>query len=183
MQPTPEDLFDVLVREQTPGLSAFVRACVGDPAAAEDLVQETFVAAWRDFADYDRDRPFAAWLRGIAQHRVLAHRKDAAIARKHELVAPPETVAAIAAEFDRFSRPPRGEAYRDCFAALRECLETLAGEDRDIVDRVYRGEQTCGGVASTLGRTVEWVKKRLQRARADLRDCILSKLGLEAVEL
>ena len=70
--------FDILVREHDLALLAFVWACVHDPAAAEDLVQETFLAAWERLDDYEENLPFAGWLRGIARHKILAYCRDSA---------------------------------------------------------------------------------------------------------
>lgn len=183
MEKTREALFGVLVHEHDLGLRAFVRACTQNAAEADDLVQETFITAWRRLDEYDRARPFAGWLRGIARHNVNAYFRERAALRQHEHVLSPEAVAAIADEFERLNRPPRGEVYRDCFAALRECLETLGGAEREVVHRAYRDNQACRAIAGDLGQTVEAVKKRLQRARAALRDCILSKLEMEAVDV
>ncbi len=181
MERTREQLFAVLVHEHQLGLSAFVRSCVHDPADADDIVQETFVTAWQDLAAYDLNRPFAAWLRGIARHLIGDYFQRLADQGRHVHTLPPEAVANLASEFARFNRPARGEVYRDCFAALQECLTGLPASDREIVQRAYRENQTCRTIANHLGRKVEAVKKRLQRARAALRDCILAKLGPEGV--
>lgn len=181
MKRTREELFAVLVREHERGLLAFVRACVHDRGDAEDLVQETFVAAWRQLERYDPERPFSNWVRGIAQNKIVDYCRAHAGSRPQVHVIAPEAVAAIADEFERLNSLGRGEADSACFAALRDCLAALAKEDREIVDGVYRERQTCHAIADRLGRTLEAVKKRLQRARAQLRDCIVGKLTREVV--
>jgi RNA polymerase sigma-70 factor (ECF subfamily) len=181
MQRTREELFAILVREHELGLSAFVRSCVHDAAEADDLVQETFVKAWHQLEAYDPARPFAAWLRGIARHKLADYFERCATRAQRMHILPPEAVADLADEFERFNRPARGEVYRDCFAALQECLAALSRGDHELVQRAYRENQTCRVIAAQLGQKVEAIKKRLQRARAELRDCILSKLGPEGV--
>ena len=58
------DVFAILVREHADRLLAYLRATV--PASSvDDLFQETVLVAWRRLPDYDRARPFGAWLRGI----------------------------------------------------------------------------------------------------------------------
>jgi RNA polymerase sigma-70 factor len=181
MERTRQQLFAVLVHEHQPGLWAFIRACVHDRADADDIIQETFAAAWQDLAAYDVQRPFAAWLRGIARHQIADYFQRAAAQGRRMHILPPEAVSTLASEFARFNRPARGEVYRDCFAALQECLAVLSTAERQIVQRAYRQNQTCRTIAGQLGRSVEAIKKRLQRARSALRDCILSKLGPEGV--
>jgi len=183
MERTREQLFAVLLREHEPGLLAFVRACVYHPGDADDLVQDTFLAAWQQLHEYDLDRPFAGWLRGIAKHKVIDYFRACQTGRRRVHSLPPEAVAAVADELERLNRPPRGEVYRDCFAALRTCLEALPERDREVVERAYRQRQNCTTIADQLGHTADAVRKRLQRARAALRDCILSKLQMEAVDV
>ena len=172
-------LFEILVREHELALLAFVRSCVYDRGAAEDLVQETFLVAWNRLDDYDENTPFARWLRGIARNKVLAHYRASATAGRHVRLLAPGEVAAVADEFDRLI-PGRGEAVTATVTALRECLTRLKSTDHEVIHQAYHRRQTCRAIAEQLGRTVEAVKKRLQRARAQLRDCILAKLAAES---
>ena len=180
MEPTPRQLFSVLVREHETGLLAFVRACVRGKADADDLVQDSFITAWQEFAAYDPARPFAGWLRGIARNKIMAYFRRSGVQRRQQILAP-EAVAALVDEFERLNRPARGEVYRDCFAALGECLAALSRQDREVIERAYRESQGCRSIADALGQKVEAIKKRLQRARAELRECIVGKLGPEEV--
>jgi RNA polymerase sigma-70 factor (ECF subfamily) len=174
-----QTLFAVLVREHEAGLRAFVRSCITADGDADDIIQDAFAVAWRRIDDYDTALPFNAWLRGIAKKRILAFFRAAGSERHGVRLLPPEAVAAIADEHERLARPARGEVYRDCFGALEECMQTLSHEDRQIVESAYRERDTCRTIAERLGRTIEAIKKRLQRARSELRDCIEGKLSPE----
>jgi RNA polymerase sigma-70 factor (ECF subfamily) len=55
---------------------------LGDPAAAEEVVQETFLRAWRAADRYDASRPLRPWLFSILRHLVV----DEARARKSRAV-------------------------------------------------------------------------------------------------
>jgi DNA-directed RNA polymerase specialized sigma24 family protein len=90
----------------------------------------------------------------------------------------PDQLDAISNEFDRLI-PGRGDVIGETLAALRQCLTTLSAAQRDVVRRAYEQKQTCRAIADQLGHSIEAVKKRLQRARAQLRDCILGKLKME----
>ncbi len=170
-----EKLFEILIREHELRLRAFVRACVHDSAIADDLAQDTFLAAWERLGAYDPELPFARWLRGIARNKILGHFRSRATETRLVHVLSPEAVDAIAEKFDALV-PGRGDEFDDCLAALRECLSALGQTEHHIVERVYRDNETCGAIASQIGSTTEAVKKRLQRARLQLRDCILGKL-------
>ncbi|GMV97818.1 MAG: sigma-70 family RNA polymerase sigma factor [Phycisphaerae bacterium] len=177
-----EKSFEVLVREYEPALRAFVIAClcrrydVVDETTASDLVQETFVAAWREFDRYDNSRPFAAWLRGIARNKILMHARSAATADQHVRFLSPEAVEAISDSFAPLTR--RGDTFSECLSALRTCLAVLSGTDRRIIEDAYGRRQSCPTIADQLGQSADAVRKRLQRARLQLRECILAKLRM-----
>jgi DNA-directed RNA polymerase specialized sigma24 family protein len=59
-------LFEALIRENTGMLMAYIRAGIRDEHAADDVYQETVLAAWKRLDDYDSQKPLGPWLRGIA---------------------------------------------------------------------------------------------------------------------
>jgi len=178
MQQTRYGIFEILVREHEPGLLAFARSCTQERQVAEDLVQETFVAAWDRLDDYDKSRPFAPWLRGIARNKILEFQRASATRRRHVSTVAPEQIDAIAQEYDRLM-PGRGDVSTEMLAALKECLTRLSASLHEVIRRAYREGQSCSVMAALLGLAVETIKKRLQRARKQLRDCILGKLAEE----
>mgnify|MGYP001952263461 CR=1 FL=1 len=72
------DLFEILVRENAGMVRGYLLTCVRDPGTVEDLVQESFLVAWRTLDRYDARRPFGPWIRGIATHLMLNHRRRSA---------------------------------------------------------------------------------------------------------
>src|SRR6266571_628380 len=64
-----EELFARYERE----LGHFIAQLVHSRQLADDLLQETFLAAWRSRGDLDHVREPRAWLYGIARHRVLMY--------------------------------------------------------------------------------------------------------------
>lgn len=53
-------------------LRSFLRAQVHDPSLADDLLQETFIAAWLALPRYEqRGAPFGAWLSRIARNKAV----------------------------------------------------------------------------------------------------------------
>ena len=67
-----KSLFEILIRENTDMLVAYIRAGVRDEHAVDDLYQETVLTAWKRLDDYERDKPIGPWLRGIAGNLMLA---------------------------------------------------------------------------------------------------------------
>src|ERR1043165_1049303 len=57
-------------------LLAWFLAATGDPARAEDLVQDVFTEAIKNAERFDPSRSFGAWLRGIARNALLRSPRD-----------------------------------------------------------------------------------------------------------
>jgi len=167
----PLALFEIRVRENADSLTAFLRASVYDQAAAEDLFQETMLIAWRKIADYDRSRPFGAWLRGIAKRLVLAHYRKAA---KEVLLSRETVLDYLDQRMTQVDRQP-GDTLDERIAALKDCIEHLAPLYREPVELHYRQHRTTEWIAEHLATTKDAVQKQLQRARAQLAECLERK--------
>ncbi len=167
----PLALFEILVRENADSLTAFLRASIFDQAAVDDLFQETMLIAWRKIGDYDRSRPFGAWLRGIAKRLVLAHCRKAA----RDLPLADEQVLDYLdqrmAQVDR----QRGDTLDEKIAALKDCIEHLAPLYREPIELHYRQRRTTEWIAEHLATTKDAVQKQLQRARTQLAECLERK--------
>lgn len=171
-------VFEILVRENAGMLSAFLRAVVRDDAAADDIFQETFLAAWRNLDRYDREKPFGPWLRGIAARTVMAWRRKAARTAHAELDE--AALAEVSARFGALAAEP-GDTWGEKLDAVRACLGNLPDQDRSIIDLYYREDLTLPEIARSLDQSVETMKKRLQRARVRLAACLRGRLSTEAV--
>jgi len=69
------DSATLLVRRHMDRVYSFVRGFTGRVADAEDIVQETFIEAYRSAHRFDGQRSPVAWLLGIASHRCLSWRR------------------------------------------------------------------------------------------------------------
>jgi RNA polymerase sigma-70 factor, ECF subfamily len=64
------EAFDNFYRQHAASLHKFVRRCVGDPKASEDIVQETFLQLWQHPNGFNPARgPLRVYLFGIAARR------------------------------------------------------------------------------------------------------------------
>jgi len=136
------------------------------PEFADDVVAETFLAAFRGRASYDLDRPDARpWLFGILTREIATHHRRER-ARYRALAgathhtghddSPAETVAA---------RVAAGAAR----GALAAALADLSADDRDVLLLVAWGQLSYDEVAGALGIPPGTVGSRLNRARRKVR--------------
>jgi RNA polymerase sigma-70 factor (ECF subfamily) len=169
------DAFNILAHEYRPMVLAYLRGLVADHNLAEDLAQETFLAAYQSLATFRVGGNFGAWLRGIARNKALMDRRTES---RRRVVADSRIVAAMEEVYGVLDGPhPRAETWSLRLAVLRECIGRLALGLRSAVERVYGQGQDLDEAASTLGMSYKAVAKRLSRARMLLRECMASRLG------
>lgn len=166
-----EEVFEILVREHSEMLLRFLRASVADRSAVDDLFQETFMVAWRRLDDFDRSRPFAPWLRGIAGNVVLTYYRRV---KRAPMLVDSESVEYLQQAFDGFDRTA-GDTYQEKLDTIEDCLARMPEIYRIPVSLRYRDECGLESIAKKLSLATEAVKKRLQRGKAKLLDCLKRK--------
>lgn len=155
-----------LLLAHEPAILRSVLVFVPQRADARDIVQETAVALWRHFSEYDPARPFVAWACGFARIEVRRFLKRAQ--RRAAL-----TEAAVAALMETEPEPSGWDEERE--RHLAECRARLAPEQRRILDGYYVEEIDVELLARRHERTVEAVYKTLQRIRHVLLECMERK--------
>lgn len=166
------DVYEVLVRENAGVLTAFIRAAVADSSAVDDIWQETMVTAWRRWDDYDRTRPFAAWLRGIAAKNILAWNRKSARSHVSCDEATLEYFGGVLTQIQRLE----GDSFDEKLDALRACIEMLPSSYRETIRLRYEENMMPAALANHQAAKLETVKKQLRRAKVLLFDCITRKL-------
>jgi RNA polymerase sigma-70 factor len=168
-EPTAAAVFEILVREHSTMLSAYLRSLIGGGPSVDDLFQEAMMVAWRRLAEYDRTRPFGPWLRGIARNLALNHMRQSAT---RPTATDPTVLAELDRRYDRFVKP--GDSFPERLERMRECIQRLPALLREVVDLGYARGLMLGEIAKAVSASEEAVKKRVQRARLALADCIES---------
>jgi len=166
-------VFEILVREHAGMLRVYLRSAVYDEAAVDDLFQETMLTAWRLIDRFDSSRPFGPWLRGIAGKLVLAWRRQHAAG---PLLCDAAALEQLDVRLSNVQRLP-GDTLDEKLEALRRCVAALPDHYQATLDGRFREQLSPPEIASRLQLNLETVKKRLQRARAMLLDCMLGKLA------
>jgi RNA polymerase sigma-70 factor (ECF subfamily) len=156
--------FTVLFRRHAPHIQRYVVRRLGRDAA-DDIVAETFLQAFRRRDSYDLARADARpWLYGIATNLIGRHRRAEtglyrALARTG---ADPVTESFTDGVDDRVSA---SAASRRLAAALAR----LSAELRDTLLLVAWGDLSYEEAAAALGVPVGTVRSRVSRARSKLR--------------
>jgi RNA polymerase sigma-70 factor, ECF subfamily len=69
-----------------------------DPSRAEDVVQETFLAAWKNRESFRKDASLRTWLTGILKHKIIDQMRKST--KEVPLVAPAEGAESLDDLFD-----------------------------------------------------------------------------------
>ncbi|HVE42595.1 MAG TPA: sigma-70 family RNA polymerase sigma factor [Planctomycetota bacterium] len=162
--------FEAHVRLHHRRLLAYALALTRKLDAAEDLVQDALLIAHRDLAKFDASRDFGAWVRGIVRFKYLewtrAHRAEQ---------LDPAVLDGIEQQHQAWDRAAE-EGREDATAAVRDCMKKLPPHLGETLDLFYRAQDSCTAIAGRLGISEVVVRKRLQRARESLADCIRRRL-------
>ncbi len=166
------DVFEILMREHAEMLLAFLRSSVRDPHAVDDLFQETMVIAWRRIDDFDRNRSFSKWIRGIAGKLVMAHFRKAG---RNPLHCDAVTLEWLESRFERVERL-KGDTLDVKLELLKDCIATLSDDNRKTIEARYLQLNSLEQIVTRLSIPLQTVKKRLYRAKIQLEACLNKKL-------
>lgn len=153
--------FAVLVERYQRPIDTIARGIVHDRQYAEDVLQETFMAAFRAAKSYRGDAPVSSWLYAIARHAAYRH-----VRRATEIAADSRTLEELGRAAGWGSEDVALAADR---ARERECLQSALGqltpEERELL--TLRDGLGLSGeeAAALLGITIAAMKSRLHRAR------------------
>ena len=149
-------------------------ALSGDVGAAEDLVAETLVEAWKSRARYDESCRFSTWLYAILLHRrqkwvrrarsrpvalawLPVFERDDVVARQENIPSPEPS-------------PAEDAARNETSAHLRACIDRLPEKHRRIILLRFFEDASLPDMAHVLGCPVGTVKSRLHHALEKLRE-------------
>jgi RNA polymerase sigma-70 factor (ECF subfamily) len=170
-----EDALQALVAACGQRLYAYALRLTGDPAAAEEVLQDSLVAVWQGARRFRRESRAIAWLLGIVHNKALnslrlRRRILARLDEDQDLPAAPGPL------------PETQTALNERRRLLGSAIARLSLEHRTVLELVfYQGlslEETAGVTGCPLGT----VKSRLNYAKASLRG-VLSRTGLDEEDL
>lgn len=145
--------FGVFYRREYRGVATLTMVLVRDAAAAEDLAQEAFLRAHRDWHRIGRHERPDAWVRRVAT--------NLAMSRFRKLRA--EAKALLRST----DRPPDGEMNAEAAEFWAE-VRRLPRRQAEAVALHYVEDRSVDDIAALLGVSAASVKTHLQRARRTL---------------
>ena len=159
--------FAVLFDRHAPHIHRYL-ARRADRQVADDLVAETFLAAFAKRHRYDLGHPDARpWLYGIATNLVNQHRRDEA--RQYRIRQAAIAEHDVPGHADRVAADVTAQAMR---TVLNTALAALPAGDRDVLLLIAWEQLTYQEVSRALAIPVGTVRSRLNRARTKTRQAL-----------
>lgn len=180
IEPAMHKAFNILAEQHRPMLCVYVAALLhGDVRDAEDVVQETFLTAYRQIEKFTEGGNFARWLRGIARNKVLEHCRSAGrtcVVTDSRILEGIEDVCSV------LDGPAIGdESWHDRARRwLDHCIGQLSVHLKASIVRVYQQELTLAQAAEKEQTTFAAMAQRLSRSREQLRRCIQAQMEQES---
>lgn len=161
--------FDILAEQYRPMVVAYLRSLVQNAELAEDLAQETILAAYQNFNRFERNANFGSWLRGIARNKALQSRRAES---RRGIIADSEIIAGMESVYTPFDAPsPDGPDWSTRIQRVRNCVQKLSDKLREAMEEVYENNQTLEAAARVLKTSVDALAQRLSRARSLVARC------------
>ena len=160
------ELFSGIIREHHSPLMAYARMITGNAVSAGDVVQDSFVVAWQNISKFDVTRDIGAWLRGIVRNKW----REACRHAGREITMDEESLAAIEEIVSEWQadRP-------EIFDHLAGCREQLPAPLAESINAYYDQSLSTDEAAAQLGINGATLRKRLERDREALRECVQNK--------
>ena len=167
-----EEAFRSLFRRYAPMAKALALRIVRQTFVAEEIVQEAFLALWRNPGAFREDRgSFRAWMLSTVHHRAVdAVRREEAWRRRSREHDPDALVAedigaTVVEELDHAAM--RRE--------IRAALDQLPAEQRQVLEMMYFEAKTQSMIAEELKLPLGTVKSRTLLGMRRLRDIVVEE--------
>jgi RNA polymerase sigma-70 factor (ECF subfamily) len=173
--------FQEIYEGYRPQLMHYLSRLVGE-AEAEDLVQEVFIKVNRALANFRGDSTLSTWLYRIATHTAYDRRRSPAFQQLEQneqavdLLGDDMVEVNICDAFTGDQAPPIEQQYvkKELSACVLNRLDALPESYRTVLVLSDMEGLSNKEIAQILGVTLDTVKIRIHRARAMLREQILS---------
>lgn len=161
---------EAILAEQAPRIGRYAMRMCRNRSDAEEVVQETLIAAARTLPNFRGDAAISTWMYTIARSFCIKQRRRGRSVRRADQSFDDPQASASLTQSDETHRPDRELGERELGDAVESAIGELAPMYREVL--ILRDVEglSAAEVAETLGLGVDAVKSRLHRARVAVRD-------------
>ena len=155
------DAFELLLERHRTALARTAYLVTRDREAIQDIMQEALIQIWRDLHSYRPYGSFKAWMLKITLNKARKHYR-----KKRVETVPLETATEVSGNAER---PEEIVEREEQTHRLRQALDLLTTDHREVLILRYYNELTVPEIAKVLGCREGTIKSRLSRAHRRLK--------------
>ncbi|WP_435690971.1 RNA polymerase sigma factor [Rubritalea sp.] len=161
------EAFADLAREHHRELLVYARSLTRETHQSRDIVQDSLVTAWENQDRFDVTRDFGSWLRGIIRNKW----RETMRRNKKQVAIEDGVLESMEAEMLTWQEL-RQDGGPGVFVKLETCIKKLPTALLGAVESFYYEGCSTEEAAEKLEVGGATVRKRLERAREALRQCL-----------
>ena len=172
---------DLWIEKYADALFAFTLARINDATQAEDLVQETFLSAWKARESFKGEASEKSWLFTICKHKIIDHYR-----KKAREIGPPAHQQDMTDQFfdtkDHWTvndKPGNwgvamedGLQKKEFYQVLASCKKKLQELQQSVFVMKYMDDLDAAEICKVLGITSSNYWVLIHRAKLQLRACL-----------
>jgi RNA polymerase sigma-70 factor (ECF subfamily) len=160
--------FEVIYERHSSAAFSLAYRMTGARGLAEDVAQDAFLSIWRSGARYERGRgSVRTWVLGIVHHRAIDALRRSFVHERRRA-----SDEGIEERLEADVRTDAEAARRQEADAVRAALQTLPGEQVQVIELAYFGGFTHTEIAEMLQMPVGTVKGRMRLGLEKLRNAL-----------
>jgi len=160
-----EEAFHHLFNRYSKPVLSFIYDMIGDGALAEELMQETFVRAYKNLANLRETGKFSTWLFGIAKNTVREAIKEKYKDNRKVGLDEPSSLRLE----DEQPGPDEQLLHSELNAAIKKALMGLSEDWRLVFTLKVFNQKSYEEIAEITGSSIAKLKTDLHRARLEMR--------------
>ena len=131
---------------------------------AEEVVQETFVAAWRGWSSFRHKSSYFTWLCRISLNKISDYYRDQ-VNRKSRIVVP--IIEALTETDDKTLSPEEALALKELRKSVNKCLDSMSPEKRRMLQFRYWHDLSYKEIGKILNISERAVEGKIYRAKQE----------------
>lgn len=159
-----EQSLELLIGQYLKPIYSFVSRYVGNGQDAEDITQEVFIRAWRNFKKFDQEKSFKTWIFSIAKNASLDHLKKKKAIPFSEFDQEDGKNAITDALADPSPLPMELLEKAGMTQLLTFAMEKLSPKHRMVLFLRYNDHFNFREIAESLGEPLYTITARYRRA-------------------
>jgi RNA polymerase sigma-70 factor (ECF subfamily) len=161
------EAFEQLYRTWQTRLFRYLLRMVGDSGTAEELTNDTMVAAWKAAPSFKGQSKVSTWLFAIARNKALNSLRR----RQPETVEVEEAMAVASASGGQEQSVSRDRLQ----STMKDALQQLSPDHREVMELTFYQELSYQEIAEIMQCPVNTVKTRMFYAKKKLQEILESR--------